>query len=433
MTGPPAYASGRAHARAAIVSIGDELTLGQKLDSNSQWISARLVDLGIRPVEHVTVEDDAEALHATLHRLAAVVDLIVCTGGLGPTADDLTRQALARVCDDPLVEDAEALREIEAWFTGRGRAMPQPNRVQALRPRSARSLSNRHGTAPGLAATLIAEGVDVYCLPGPPREMMPMFEACVKPLLRPPPDRQIRTRVLHTFGLGESAVGSLLDDLMARGRNPVVGTTASGGVVSCRLRLEGAVASGAALDALEVEVRRRLGAVVFGSGDDTPASVVLGLLAARGERIVVVESCTGGLLGKMLTDVPGASTSVEGGWLTYSNSFKQRMVGVAQATLERKGAVSRQTAEAMATGGRERGGVDHCLAITGVAGPDGGTAEKPVGTVWIAHAGPGGVDARCFRFGGDRHSVRHWSAVSALGLLRLKLLGLEMTLLNQVE
>lgn len=424
------------HRRAAILSIGDELTLGQALDTNSQWLSQRLLERGVLPAEHATVPDDAAAITDALLRLArgrsadSGCQLIIVTGGLGPTADDLTRQGLADALGERLVEDAPALREIEAWFAGRGRAMPELNRVQALRPHTASMLSNPHGTAPGLHATLRVPECDVFCLPGPPREMRPMFEDRVAPRLRPPPDRVVRTRAIPTFGLGESEVAQRLGELMDRVQNPLVGTTASGGVVTCRLRFEGSAGSAAeadrALDATEARIRELLGAYVLGVGPVSLAGSTIDLLRARGQRIAVVESCTGGQLGRLITDVAGASDVFLGGYITYSNEQKTAMVGVPAGTFAPggPGAVSSACAMAMAEGGLSRTGADHALAITGIAGPGGGSAEKPVGTVWVALASrDGDTEARRFLLAGERTNVREWSAMLALGMLRLRLTG----------
>jgi nicotinamide-nucleotide amidase len=435
---------------AAILSIGDELALGQILDTNSQWIADRLLTLGVRTAEHLTVDDDLASLTEAIRRLAERHALLVCTGGLGPTADDLTRQALAAAMGETLIEDPDALAHIEAWFAGRG-GMPATNRVQALRPRSSRCLPNPHGTAPGLAAVL--GSARVFCLPGPPHEMTPMFESFVAPEVATR-DRAVRTRTVLTFGLGESRVAEILGPLMDRDRPsrglPLVGTTASRGVVSCRLRVEAPTAeqADAALDATEAEVTALLGPAVFdrrdpASGDspdiaDALQRALLALLRGRGERIAVVESCTGGLIGAELASVPGSSEAFAGGWVTYSNEMKIAL-GVPREIIERHGAVSGTCAIAMARAGLERAhaadpSCAHAVAVTGIAGPGGGSEDKPVGTVWIAVAGlDGPAEARRFRFRGGRDAVRGWAARAALGLLRLRLIGREMPLLGEVE
>ncbi|MFN0131809.1 MAG: CinA family nicotinamide mononucleotide deamidase-related protein [Phycisphaerales bacterium] len=431
------------HRRAAILSIGDELTLGQTLDTNSRYLSQQLVDRGIIPACHLTIPDDRAAIVRALRDLAQSADLILITGGLGPTADDLTRHALADALGEPLVEDAESLDAIVRRYRAAGRDMPPINRVQALRPSSAQAIPNPHGTAPGLRAQLPAHEpalcashaheprrVDVFCLPGPPHEMKPMFESAVVPRLVPV--TIVRTRAVHTFGIGESDLAARLGDLMARDRHPTVGTTASRGVVSCRIRAERAACTESAceseldreIEATAERVRALASPYVFGEGEETLPGAVVGLLRARGERLAVAESCTGGLLGEMLTRVPGSSAAFVGGWITYSNERKSADLGVPTGVLERVGAVSREVAEAMAAGARARAGVEHALAITGIAGPEGGSADKPVGTVWIARACEMEVETRRFVFTGmPREVVRELSAMSALGMLRLALVG----------
>jgi len=437
------------HARAAILSVGDELTLGQTLNTNSRWLAERLASLGILTVEHTTVPDDQAAQSAAIRRLATCVDLVIVTGGLGPTADDLTRHALADAMDDALIEDPLALAQVESWFAASGREMPLINRVQALRPRSAASLSNLNGTAPGLYAAFTTgdNSSSIFCLPGPPREMMPMFEAQVLPRLAPPSGRTVRTRVLHCFGIGESDLATRLGPLMDRTRTPLVGTTASAGVVSCRIRYEGELSAeeaDQALDDTERQVRGAAGDFIFGSGAQSLAEVVLTLLKERHQRLAVVESCTGGLLGALITDTSGASSAFEGGLVTYSNQLKQDLVGVDPKLLEQHGAVSSEVAQAMAVGGLKRLNADHCLAITGIAGPDGAVVAsqtrpaKPVGTVYIARASKTGqglsTESRHFRFFSDRHSIRDWSAKSALAMLRFHLLNLgHVRLLRQTD
>lgn len=426
------------------MSVGDELVLGQTLDTNSGWLSDRLVGRGITTVRHVTVPDDVGALELAIRHAAGEAELVIVTGGLGPTPDDLTREALARALGARLVEDDRALAEVHAWFKARNREMPKANRVQAMRPASARCLSNPVGTAPGLAARL--DETDIFCLPGPPNEMVPMFERFVTPALRTPPGRVVRTRTIRTFGLGESRVAGLLGDLMRRDRLPLVGTTASRGVVGVRIRWEGEGTPAEAENAIartEASLRERLGPAVLtptrGSGEECLAELVLSLLRARAETLSSAESCTGGLLGAMLTDVPGSSDVYAGGWVTYSNVLKRSALGVPgelfpEVHAGAPGAVSASTAIAMSEGARARAQTRHALAITGIAGPGGGSDAKPVGTVWICLAsGDSPHDCRRFLFGGDRPSVREWAALSALAMLRLRLMGLEMTLLGEQE
>lgn len=421
------------HERVVILSTGDELSLGQKIDTNSQWLAERLTAIGVHVDRHVTLGDDRGAIRAAIDdAVRAGVALVVMTGGLGPTLDDLTRQALADVLGERLVEDAAAFAHLDAWIRKRGRAMSDLQRLQALRPESAAMLANPNGTAPGLFAR-VGGRCDVFCLPGPPLEMKPMFEREVAARLNPPAGKTIATRALHTIGLPEADVGTMLGELMQRGRNPSCGTTASGGVITCRLRFEGdGSAAEGELDELERRVRAALGHFIFGDGEETLAHAVVRELTARGAMLVTAESCTGGLLGSMLTAVPGSSAAYVGGVVSYANELKSGMLGVEPAVIERHGAVSAETAGAMARGAiaaaerMTRGGPLFSLAITGIAGPGGGTDAKPVGTVFIGLAERGGaapVEVRRFHIPGDRAAVRDRSAKLALAMLRFRLVG----------
>lgn len=419
-----------------ILAIGDELTCGERVDTNSAWIAAKAAALGARIAEHRTAADDRPLIADAIRELAARSDVLVITGGLGPTLDDLTRHALGDVLGESLIEDAEAMDALRSWYAGRGRTMPDANRIQAMRPPSARCLENPNGTAPGLQAKV--GRTEVFCLPGPPREMTPMFERFVLPALHDDSGEVVRVRTVPTFGLGESSVADMLGDLMNRDRNPVVGTTASGCIVTCRIRYTGHPGGAdAALDETVALVKDALGPAVLVDHDKHDDGLVLirtvsDLLRERGQTVATVESCTGGMVGEMLTRVPGSSDVFAGGLLTYSNELKSRLAGVDQSLIAHHGAVSREVAGAMARGGLDRCASDHALAITGVAGPGGGSESKPVGTVWIARASRDGtLDTRRFQFRGGRDAVRLWSATTALGMLRLALLGQSMPMLGE--
>ena len=421
------------HRTAGIISIGDELAIGQTLDTNSQWLSVRLTELGVSVRRHATVADDLEAIAAEIERFARDFDAVVVTGGLGPTADDLTRAALARVLGDGLVTDEPSLEQVRLWFASSGREMPSANAVQAQRPASATMLANAHGTAPGLFARV--HECDVWCLPGPPSELRPMFDEAVTP--RIDAGRAVVTRVLRTAGLGESTIAERLGSLMDRDRNPLVGTTASDGVVSCRVRYEGedADAGRRLVDEAIQAVRGIVGAYVFGEGEQTQAGAIVELLTARRKTVTTVESCTGGLLAGAITGVPGSSAVFERGLVTYSDAQKTALVRVPQWIVRQQGAVSRACVEAMAREGLELAKTDYALAISGIAGPDGGSEAKPVGTVWICRAaGDGSLDTRRFLFRGGRETVRQRSVMAALAMLWLRLVRAEgVPLLAQVE
>ncbi|MEQ8317111.1 MAG: CinA family nicotinamide mononucleotide deamidase-related protein [Phycisphaerales bacterium] len=419
--------------RAAILSVGDELVLGEKLDTNSMWLADQLGRLGLLVTEHRTVPDDLEELSNVMQEMAATADALLVGGGLGPTADDLTREAFAAALGSltgvpqPLVEDAASIQEIRERFAMAGREMPESNRVQALRPEAARRLPNAFGTAPGMlyqgeasdSARLIA------CLPGPPREMQPMFESSVAPLLRSLPGiRHAELRVVQVFGLGESEVATRIAGLMQRSNNPAVGTTASSGMVTCRVRVEPSEAVRgpyqtdepvAAVDEAIAAIEQATGRFVVGYREEPLEAFLLEEATERGVMISTAESCTGGLLSELITGRAGSSEAYAGGWVTYSNAMKQRELGVPGELLQRHGAVSGEVARAMAAGALERSGAGLALSVTGVAGPGGGTSEKPVGTVWIGCATSDQAPiAKRFRFAGGRGSIRRWTANTAL-------------------
>lgn len=405
--------------QALILSIGTELALGQTIDTNAGWLSRELAGIGIRTTRHVTLADELPLIVSVLKQAAAEHDLVLVSGGLGPTADDLTREALALAADTDLVEDGDSLVQIRAFFTRRDREMPPRNSVQALRPRTGTSLENEWGTAPGLHVKIGA--TPVFCMPGVPREMRAMFAARVRPML--PVGRVIRSRILRSFGLGESDLGDRIRDLMERGRNPEVGTTAAYALVGVRINATAATSAEAELllDESEAEIRSRLGDCVYGRDEQTLPGAVLELLVARRETLVTAESCTGGLLGEMLTAVRGSSRGYLGGVVTYANALKRELLGVPEEMMAAEGAVSEAVAGAMAAGVRARLGGTWGLAITGIAGPDGGTPDKPIGLVYIGLAGPEGVVVRRYSFGADatRGVIRERAALTALNLVRL--------------
>lgn len=414
---------------ATILSIGDELILGQTLDTNSQWLSTQLATVGIAVLAHVTVADEQHAIERAIREGAAVSDVLLVSGGLGPTEDDLTRQALAAVMGVELELDQKWFEEMTRRFTAYGHPMPASNRMQAMLPAGSRPIVNMAGTAVGINAQVqSAKGsCHVYVMPGVPREMKAMFGATIRPELEQFGAGAILSRTLHTFGLGESSVAELLGHLMDRDRNPSVGTTVSGGVVSLRInsRFDHRDEAQSRLEETVESCRHVLGDLCYGQEGQTLGQVVSEMLWQRGEMVATAESCTGGLLAKLLTDLPGASDIFQYGWVTYANQAKQQLLGVPEELLKAHGAVSTQVVAAMAQGARERAGSDYALAISGIAGPGGGSEEKPVGTVCIALASADGVHAKECHFSGDRETVRLRSALRALNMLRYKLMGVD--------
>lgn len=402
--------------KAALLSIGDELALGQTQDTNARWLAARLADRGVRCVQFRLVPDDLDAQRDALVELAAIAELVLVTGGLGPTDDDLTRDALRLALGDasPLVLDEPSLAALDRWFVARGREMPAINRRQAMRPSDARCLRNDFGTAPGLQARV--GRATVVCLPGPPREMEPMFEQFVAPLL---PKLAMATGAVHAFGQGESFLAERLGERMRRDRNPLVGTTASGSVVSARVRGGGEASRPEAMEREIAEIESLWRPFAFGRGSTTLAGALGAALRERGQTLALAESCTGGLAGSFVTAESGSSEWFRGGVVSYANEAKRDLCGVSEATLVTHGAVSAPVAAQLARGARAALHADWGASITGVAGPSGGSEAKPVGTVFVGVSGPGFERVRRFRFPGERAIVRDRAAKTALALVRL--------------
>jgi len=340
---------------------------------------------------------------------------------LGPTQDDCTRHGLAAAMDVPLVEHPEAARHLEAWTKARRRTISPSNRVQTLLPEGAEVLPNPIGTAVGIAARL--GDAHIFCLPGVPGEMRAMLDEHVLPRLRQAtPGRVTRVRTVRTFGLPESVIGERLADLMTAGRPTRLGTACHAGLIDVHIHTTGDPdEADRLLEADAAAVRERLGAAVFGEGEETIEAAVARLLDAQGATVALAESCTGGLIASKLVAVPGMSEHLLEGVVAYSNAAKVRSLGVPEEMLEEYGAVSEPVVCAMAEGIRDRAGADYALAVTGIAGPGGGTREKPVGTVWFAMADASDTEVICERLHGDRPLVRERSANYALNMLRLRL------------
>ena len=379
-----------------IINTGSELMLGRVLNTHQQWLCRQLADLGYVVDRQVAVADSGPAILSAVRQALADSDLILVTGGLGPTSDDRTRDLLAELLGRKLREDASVLANIERFFTHRKRPMPATTRVQAQIPEGALVLANAHGTAPGLALELSPNPFRadrkpswLIMLPGPPRELRPMFTQQVVPLLRAqfPLSTPFVCRTLKTTGIGESLVeekiAGPLQALVESGLE--IGYCARVGEVDVRLVATGPDAVEKVKTAEQI-VRTAVGHHVFGVEDDELEAVLVRLLAERKQTLAVAESCTGGRIADRLTNVPGASAVFRCGLVTYSNEAKMTFLGVRQETLAAHGAVSEAVAHEMAEGARQRSGADYALAVTGIAGPGGGTAEKPVGTVFIALA-----------------------------------------------
>ena len=407
--------------RAVILSIGSELVTGLAPDTHSAEIARALGSLGVAVVRHETLDDDVAEIAVGFIAAAGDADLVIATGGLGPTPDDLTRDGLAQAIGAPLETSANALAMLEAWSVSRGRKLSESNRRQAMLPQGAQALPNPMGTAPGILARL--GKARIFCLPGVPVEMRRMLDDEVLPRLKQGgAGRVAKVRTVRTFGMAESMVGERLADLMAPGRRPRVATAVHAGVIDVHIHASGSAnAVDRLLEADAAEMKRRLGAVVFGEGADGMEDAVAALLAQRGATLAVAESCTGGLIAARLVNVPGMSEHLLEGIVAYSNAAKVRLLGVGKEVIERHGAVSEAVVRAMAEGVRAGSGAAIGLAVTGIAGPGGGSADKPVGTVWFGLADGAGTEAAREVFAGDRETIRARAAVYALNLVRLRL------------
>lgn len=412
--------------RAEIVAVGSELLDPLRRETNGAYITAGLRSVGVDVLARTTVADDAGWLEQAFRQALSRADVVIATGGLGPTADDLTREAAARAAGRALVRDPVLLEALEARFARFGRVMAPVNAQQADRIDGAVSLPNARGSAPG--QYLEHEGRLLFLLPGPPGEMQPMFDQQVLPLVRERAGgRALVTRVLKIASMGESDVEQIVAPLYKTYDNPR--TTILGGAGQTELHLTGEGASqaeaAARVEELASGIQALLPGRVYSDDGRDLAEVVASLLTERGATLALAESCTGGLVASRLTAVPGSSAFFERGYVTYSNRAKVDLLGVDPAVIERHGAVSEETARAMAEGARRAAGSDLAVAITGIAGPTGATDDKPVGLVFLALAGlPEGVRVRRAQFPGERDRVRAQAAQSALEMIRRAVLGL---------
>jgi len=405
----------------SILAVGTELLLGQIIDSNSAWMGEELATHGIDSLVQVKVGDNVGRIEAQLRRLLDDADAVIICGGLGPTHDDLTREAIAAVMDAPLVLDEDIAQVIRDMFESRGRRMPENNLRQAMVPTGASVIPQTRGTAPGLICPI--DGIDgkvVYAVPGVPHEMRDMMQRAIVPDLvrRSGSTDTIVSRVLRTWGESESGLNERLDHVIAElesAGTPTLAFLASGWEgLKVRLTAKASTTEECAvqLDAWEARLRHELGDLVFGVGDDTMESVVLELCRRRGLSLGLAESVTGGLVGARLTGVPGASDVFRGSVVSYATDLKQTLLGVSPGPV-----VSGSAARQMAVGARERLGSDIGLSLTGVAGP----AEQdgqPVGTLFVGLVGPGFDDVREVRLPGQREQMRQFAVITALGMLR---------------
>ena len=412
---------------AAVLTIGTELLRGRIVNTNSAWISQRLTETGLDVVYQATVGDDPADILAALQQAIRRASLVVMTGGLGPTKDDLARECLSEFTGRPLETDPDAVEHLQAFFARRGFSFTGNNVKQACRPQGAELLDNVCGTAPGVY--LEHDGVSYIAVPGPPSEMREMMERSVLPRLAERLGESARYRQirhLHLCDIGESAAAQALADLMDLDANPSVASYASPGEVVLELtaRADSEAEALVMLDRTEAVIRERLKAAVYGIGEGNMEAALGRALREAGATIATAESCTGGLIASRITDVPGASDYFLEGLVTYSNRAKTTLLGVPESLIAEHGAVSEQVARAMAEGCRERAASDYAIAVTGIAGPTGGTAEKPVGLVYIAVADMAGVEVVCQTWPGTRSQFKTRVSQSALNLARKRVLGL---------
>ena len=411
---------------AEIICVGTELLLGDILNSNVQYLAQQLASLGIAHHYQTVVGDNPTRIKQTMAIACDRARLIILTGGLGPTPDDLTLASLAEFFDTSLVERPEIVADLEEKFAKRGQRLSETSRRQALLPKGASILPNPVGSAPGVIWSPRL-GLTVMTFPGVPWEMKTMWQVSAVPYLRSNgwANGVIYSRTLKFWGIGESTLAKKVAPFLATD-NPTVAPYALGGKVILRIsaKAESVAAATQLIDPVARKIREITGTACYGQDDETLAEVVGELLKARSQTLSVAESCTGGSLGGLITAISGSSSYFWGGVISYDNQVKQQMLGVDEAILARCGAVSPEVAAMMATGVRDRLGTDWALSITGIAGPGGGSAEKPVGLVYISLASAHGIKTKKHLFGSEssRDHIRQSSAFSALNLLRLSLL-----------
>ncbi|MBE5807109.1 MAG: competence/damage-inducible protein A [Clostridiales bacterium] len=403
---------------AEILSVGTELLMGQIANTDAQYISRRLAELGITIYRQATVGDNPARLREALTQALGRADLVITTGGLGPTEDDLTKETVAEVMGKTLVMHRPSYQRMVRWLEKVGRPLTDNNLKQAMLPEDAVVLDNVYGTAPG--CIMERDGRAVAVLPGPPHELKAMFEGQLAPWLMQKSGVTIRSKFLHVFGIGESLLETMLKDLFHT-EDPTLALYCSPGEVVCRVTSRADTDEEALkrIRPLEEEILSRVGDHFYGEGADlTINRAAFEALRARGQTVCFAESLTGGRLAASIVDCPGASDVLKESYITYCDEAKHRVLGVRQDTLDRFTCVSAQCAAEMAEGARRISKADWGVSTTGIAGPDGGTADTPVGTVFIGIAGPNGARGQGFRFAGDRDAVRLQAVKWACDILR---------------
>ncbi|MGG7098674.1 competence/damage-inducible protein A [Clostridium sardiniense] len=405
-----------------IIAVGTEVILGDILNSNAQYLAKELANLGVDVYYHEAVGDNRERILDCFKRSLDRSDIIITTGGLGPTKDDMTKELAAEFFGMDMCLHEESLQKIKDYFKKMGREFVKSNEKQAYFPKEAIILDNENGTAPG--AIFEKDDKTIIVLPGPPKEMEPMFKNHVRKYLEKRTGDTIVSEVLRVFGIGESSAEKKLQDLIDNGKNPTIAPYAKEGEVIFRITAKAKSEEEAKklINPLKDEVYSRLGDAVYNTGDTTLQDTVAKMLVNKDMTIGVSESCTGGLLSSKLIEYPGISKVFLEGAVTYSNEAKMRTLNVKKETLEKFGAVSHETAKEMAEGIAKRSGARIGVSTTGIAGPTGGTEEKPVGLVYFGIYVDGEVKSYKHIFTGDRNSVRNRASMTALDIIRRSLL-----------
>lgn len=403
---------------AEIICVGTELLMGQVLNTNEHYIASRLTEAGVALNHSSVVGDNPERLKELLNLAKGRADVIIMTGGLGPTDDDLTKETVSAAFGKKLQFHPECMEKMVSYLKEAGRNLTKNNEKQAYLPEGCIVIENNNGTAPGC---IIEDGLKAaIMLPGPPREMVPMFNETVLPYLKKKSGMVLKSRVLRLFGIGESRAALMCDSLIKNQTNPTIAPYAKEGEVTFRVTASGKNEEEAQkmVDEACEKMYEILGEYIYAEGDDNSmARVVVDALKKKGLTVATAESCTGGLIGKMITEVSGASEVYGFGFITYANEAKMQLLGVKKETLDTFGAVSEETAREMAEGARRASGSDIAVSVTGIAGPGGGTEEKPVGLVYIGVSDKLGTEVFRFVQHGDRERVRNKSALCALDII----------------
>ncbi len=412
--------------KAEILAVGTELLMGQIVNTNAQYISSKLPEAGVSVYYHSVVGDNPNRLRESLELAIKRCEVVITTGGLGPTLDDLTKEVISDICGRKLVLHEESLEDIKAFFKKLGREMTHNNEKQAYMPENSIILRNNNGTAPGCILEF-GEKI-IVMLPGPPSEMKPMFDDYVLPYFVEKSNYLIESRFLRIFGIGESAMETRIIDLIDGQTNPTIATYAKEGEVTIRVsaRVEPGEEPQLLLQPVIEEIKKRAGDCLYSEEDKTLDQVATELLLENNLTIATAESCTGGLISETITNIPGVSSIFMGGAVTYSNESKEEYLRVKKETLQSFGAVSRETALEMAEGIRSRLKTDIGVSVTGIAGPGGGTPDKPVGLVYVGLASEKGAITKELRLLGNRKRIRTITALNVFDMIRRHVLGLEI-------